>query len=203
MTPQTETPHEIGTANLQLRRSINVPNAITLSRLLLAGVLFWIIDGGMHWQLATWLFLIAASTDFVDGYIARKYALVTVLGRIMDPFVDKIIICGAFVFLMDHPQSGVGPWMVIIIVGREMFVTSLRSFLEQQGKDFSASLSGKLKMLLQCAAVVACLVTFSATTSARETLEPIRDGLLWAAVGVTVWSGAIYIVRAVQLLRSP
>ncbi len=203
MTPQTETPHEIGTANIQLRRSINVPNAITLSRLLLAGVLFWIIDGGKHWQLATWLFLIAASTDFVDGYIARKYALVTVLGRIMDPFVDKIIICGAFVFLMDHPQSGVGPWMVIIIVGREMFVTSLRSFLEQQGKDFSASLSGKLKMLLQCAAVVACLVTMSATNSTQETLEPIRDGLLWTAVGVTVWSGAIYIVRAVQLLRSP
>ncbi|MEX0725501.1 MAG: CDP-diacylglycerol--glycerol-3-phosphate 3-phosphatidyltransferase [Planctomycetaceae bacterium] len=202
MTIQTDHPPvESALDNPLLRRAFNVPNAITLSRLILAGVLFWMIDKAIYWQAATWLFVIAAATDFLDGYIARKYGLVTVLGRIMDPFVDKIIICGAFIFLMDHPNSGVGPWMVIAVIGREMFVTSLRSFLEQQGKDFSASLSGKLKMLLQCAAVTACLVTFAASTETQETLVPIRDVLLWSAVAVTVWSGAIYIVRAFQLLK--
>lgn len=202
MTIDTEPTHEESTFdNPLLRRAFNLPNAITLSRLLLACVLFWMIDQAVYWNAATWLFVIAASTDFVDGYIARKYGLVTVLGRIMDPFVDKIIICGSFIFLMDHPASGVGPWMVIAVIGREMFVTSLRSFLETQGKDFSASMSGKLKMLLQCVAVTASLVTFAVTSDLQKTLVPLRDVLLWSAVAVTIWSGVVYVVRAFRILK--
>ncbi len=184
------------------RGALNVPNLITISRLILAIVLFGLIDYDGYWRTAAAVFLIAAGTDFLDGYIARKYGLVTTLGRIMDPFADKIIICGAFVFLLGKTASGVNAWMVIIVIGREMFVTSLRGFLEQHGMDFSATMSGKLKMVLQCAAVLASLLSLS--SEFRETftwVDGVRDGLLWAAVAITVYSGAIYLHRASVMIR--
>jgi CDP-diacylglycerol--glycerol-3-phosphate 3-phosphatidyltransferase len=147
--------------------------------------------------------VIAASTDALDGYLARRYKQVTVLGRILDPFVDKVIVCGSFVFLLEKQgdsDSGVNAWMVIIIIGREMFVSSLRGILEKEGKDFSASLSGKLKMALQCVAV-----TFSLLSLSRDLQWPwlpvTRDILLWLAVAVTIWSGLIYVIRGFSLLR--
>ncbi len=99
----------------------------------------------------------AAGTDWLDGYWARKYGQVTTLGRILDPFVDKIIICGTFIFLAAVPDSGVAAWMAVVIVGRELLVTALRSYLEGEGADFSAIMSGKLKMVLQCVAVLVSL----------------------------------------------
>lgn len=191
------------------RESLNIPNLITLSRLLLAIVLFALIDHGQYWLSATTLFVVAAATDWIDGYLARKYGQVTTLGRIMDPFVDKIIVGGTFLFLLEKNgqtsggqvvQSGVNAWMVIIVIGREMFVSSLRGFLEQQGKDFSASWSGKAKMMLQCVAVTASLLSMSDQVD-YSWLPLTRDVLLWSAVAVTVWSGLVYVVRGVKLLR--
>lgn len=191
------------------RESLNLPNLITLSRLLLAVVLFALIDIGGYWLTATSLFVFAASTDWIDGYIARKYGQVTTLGRIMDPFVDKIIVGGAFLFLLEKNgtvdgsselQSGVNAWMVITVIGREMFVSSLRGFLEQQGKDFSASFIGKAKMMLQCIAVTACLLALSPAIS-WTWLPMARDILLWLTVFVTIWSGLVYVIRGVRLLR--
>ena len=94
-------------------RSLNLPNAITLSRFVLALVLFALISFDGFWQTAAIVFVIAALTDFLDGYLARKYGQVTVLGRILDPFVDKIIICGSFIFLMAYPESGVTAWVTL------------------------------------------------------------------------------------------
>ncbi|MBS0262163.1 MAG: CDP-diacylglycerol--glycerol-3-phosphate 3-phosphatidyltransferase [Planctomycetes bacterium] len=186
--------------------ALNLPNLITLSRLLLAIVLFALIDFGGHWVAATAVFLVAAATDFLDGMIARKYGLVTKVGRILDPFVDKVIIGGAFLFLAMHRDngSGVNAWMVITVIGREMFVTSLRSVLEQEGKDFSAVMSGKIKMTLQCAAVVGSLLflAFGHGTANEVSFGYIRDGLLWAAVLVTVYSGYEYVIRAIHLFRA-
>lgn len=191
------------------RESLNVPNLITTSRLLLAILLFAIIDHGQYWLSATALFVVAAATDWIDGYLARKYGQVTTLGRILDPFVDKIIVGGAFLFLLEKNgassggqtlQSGVNAWMVIIVIGREMFVSSLRGFLEQQGKDFSASWSGKAKMMLQCVAVTASLLSMSDQLH-YDWLPVTRDILLWSAVAVTVWSGLVYVSRGVRLLR--
>jgi len=86
------------------------------------------------------------------------------------------------------------------VIGREMFVSSLRGFLEQQGKDFSASFSGKAKMLLQCVAITASLLSLNPDLN-WPWLVPTRDVLLWLAVGVTVWSGLVYVVRAIRMLR--
>ena len=185
---------------------LNLPNLITISRLLMAVVLFVLIEANGWWKTATVLFLIAAATDFLDGYIARRYGLVTPLGRILDPFADKIIICGSFVFLLSdggtEAKSGVTAWIVVVILAREMFVTSLRGFLEQRGQDFSAAFSGKLKMALQCAAVPLCLLSMDTAIRQRyEDLVLIRDITLWAAVAVTVFSGVEYSIRATKILR--
>src|SRR5262249_30947175 len=113
---------------------------------------------------------------------------------------------GTFVFLLTHAESGVTPWMVGIVLGREMLVTSLRGFLEQQGADFSASLSGKLKMFLQCVAATASLLsqdpTWASWSVAGMSFLCARDVLLWTMVAATVWSGYDYVLRAIQLLRT-
>jgi CDP-diacylglycerol--glycerol-3-phosphate 3-phosphatidyltransferase len=186
-------------------RSLNLPNAITLSRLLLSFVLFGLIQSSSHWRWAAGLFVFAVATDILDGYIARKYKLITQLGRILDPFVDKFITSGTFLFLLPHPLSGINPWMVVIVLGREMLVTSLRGFLEQRGADFSATASGKAKMFLQCVAATASLLSmdpqFAEWSLAGIAFTTVRDILLWSMVAVTVWSGCDYVTRAIQLLR--
>ena len=181
---------------------LNLPNLITISRLVLAVVLFVLIWIDGWWKTSALLFAIAVTTDFLDGYIARRYGLVTPLGRILDPFADKIIICGTFVFLMAKgPGSGVNAWIVVVVLAREMFVTSLRGYLEQQGQDFSAALSGKIKMVLQCGAVFMCLLSLEDRLQSSEAFLLARDITVWAAVAVTVFSGVAYSVRAVSMLR--
>jgi CDP-diacylglycerol--glycerol-3-phosphate 3-phosphatidyltransferase len=191
-------------------RSLNWPNAITLSRFVLSLVLFVLIWLDGYWQTSAVVFIIAAMTDFLDGYLARKYGQVTVLGRILDPFVDKIIICGSFIFLLAWPKSGVTAWVTFTIVAREMFITQLRAFLEQRGTDFSAKWSGKIKMVVQCAAVPLCLLSLSPdflvfwnSFSSESTLILLRDLMLWATVAITVYSGVEYSWRAFHILRRP
>jgi len=181
--------------------ALNLPNCITVSRLVLAFVLFGMISYGGLWIASAIVFAVAAATDAVDGYLARRYGMVTTLGRILDPFVDKIIVCGAFIFLLPLKDSGIGPWMTLIIIGREMFITGLRSILEQQGKDFSASMSGKIKMVTQCFAVAASLLSMSPALNVAW-FAILRDVLLWIAVGFTLGSGVLYIRRAARLLRT-
>src|SRR5580704_2154285 len=188
-------------------QALNLPNCITVSRLVLSFVLFAMISYGGLWISSAVVFAVAAATDAVDGYLARRYGMVTTLGRILDPFVDKIIVCGAFIFLLsvNNPsagiQSGIGPWMTLVVIGREMFITGLRSILEQQGKDFSASLSGKIKMVVQCFAVETSLLSMSSALKSTR-FNGLRDVLLWLAVAFTLGSGVLYVRRAARLLRS-
>lgn len=119
----------------------NLPNKITLSRLALSAGLFTIlalIDGGTFSGSGTWgwlafsLFVVAAATDWVDGYVARKYQMVTAFGRIMDPFVDKVVVCGTFVFLTAIHPDLVPAWMVVVILAREFFVNAIRGFIDRK-----------------------------------------------------------------------
>ena len=194
------------------RDALNGPNLITLSRLLLSIVLFALIYVHGFWITSAILFVFAASTAALDGYIARKYGMVTVLGRILDPFVDKIIVGGAFIFLSEKTvttpggeilHSGVNAWMVIIVIGREMFVSSLRGYLERQGCDFSANWSGKLKMVLQCVAVPFAILSLDPRFFFQDDwFLWARDISLWTAVGVTVFSGLVYVYRGAILLNT-
>jgi CDP-diacylglycerol---glycerol-3-phosphate 3-phosphatidyltransferase len=161
---------------------------------------------GVGWVWSALLFVFAVLTDILDGYIARKYQLITQLGRIMDPFVDKFITAGVFLFLLPYRESGVTAWMVIAVLGREMLVTSLRGFLEQRGADFSASAAGKLKMFLQCVAgtvALLCMDPMIQVMSLGPVSMPLfRNVVLWAMVVVTLWSGVVYIQRAVTILKT-
>jgi CDP-diacylglycerol--glycerol-3-phosphate 3-phosphatidyltransferase len=183
------------------RTVFNVPNQLTSIRLVLAIVLFGLIAYEQY-LAGMWVFIVAAGTDWIDGFYARRYNQVTTLGRILDPFVDKIIICGTFIFLAATPNSGLTPAMAVVVVGRELLVTALRSFLEQQGADFSATLSGKLKMVLQCIAAVTSLYALSYGTLVRPSwLQTTLTISVWAAVALTVISGVAYVFAAIKLLR--
>jgi CDP-diacylglycerol--glycerol-3-phosphate 3-phosphatidyltransferase len=191
----------------------NLPNQLTGLRLVLSVVMFVLIVWGLYLPSLV-LFVVAAWTDMLDGYFARKLNQITTFGRILDPFADKVIVCGTFILLaadrrmLDTPY-GLRAWMVVVIVGRELLVTVLRSFLEQHGADFSAKTSGKWKMVLQCvAAGVALFYLYDAPSAAAIAASAWRQlifytlvGSIWAALGMTIYSGLIYIRAAVRLLR--
>jgi CDP-diacylglycerol--glycerol-3-phosphate 3-phosphatidyltransferase len=178
----------------------NLPNQLTIARLVLALVLFGLITWE-YWLTSLVVFVVAAATDWLDGYFARKYGLVTQLGRILDPFVDKIIICGAFICLVGYPRSGIAGWMAVVVVGRELLITALRSFLEQQGADFSASMSGKLKMVAQCAAAGVSLFYLSYPEGSEpQWIQYLLPAAVWTSLALTVYSGVEYVRRAVQLV---
>ncbi len=197
-----------------LAHIFNVPNQLTTLRLLLAVVLFAFITWE-YYLVSLGLFIVAAGTDWLDGYWARKYGQVTTLGRMLDPFADKVIICGTFIFLIAIPAMqdvpwGLRAWMVVVVVGRELLITALRSFMEQKGSDFSANMAGKLKMVLQCVAAGFCLYYLSYRDLAESPLMAPEApawvwggmiGAVWAAVLLTAYSGVAYVIAAVRLLR--
>ncbi|MBL9148738.1 MAG: CDP-alcohol phosphatidyltransferase family protein [Phycisphaerae bacterium] len=208
-----------------LRRSL--PNLLTVARLVIAAAFFTTLsltirmgphaDRALWGNLATVLFVVAAATDFLDGYLARRWQVVSMFGRIMDPFVDKVLVLGAFVFLASPrfavpvPESegfdrftmttGVQSWMVVVILGRELLVTSIRGVIESRGIAFGADWAGKLKMVLQCIAIPACLVVaVNEALLEQHWVRIARDILVWATVVVTIWSCVGYLVRARVLL---
>jgi CDP-diacylglycerol--glycerol-3-phosphate 3-phosphatidyltransferase len=183
----------------------NLPNQLTASRFVLAVVLFVLIDLGL-WVSCIGVFALAAATDWLDGYLARKQGLVSTLGRNLDPLVDKILMCGAYIFLVPIAGAGVAAWMVTVVVARELIITSLRGFMENLGSKFGADWLGKLKMGLQCAALFAIFVALemqaqAASESVRASFDLLRDVLIYAMLAATALSGLQYIWRAAQLLK--
>ena len=155
------------------------------------------------WAWGLGLFLVAASTDWVDGWWARRFGQISRLGRIFDPLVDKVLVCGAFVLLAARGEaSAIAPWMAVVVVVRELVVTAVRAEMERMGHDFSAGLSGKLKMVLQCAAIVLELAarTWPEAAIAGVELRVAATGMAWAAVITTAWSGVEYFAKAAALV---
>jgi CDP-diacylglycerol--glycerol-3-phosphate 3-phosphatidyltransferase len=205
-------------ARHSLGKAFNLPNQLTSLRLLLSVVLFGLI-AAEYYIAAFVLFLIAVGTDWLDGYYARKFNQITTLGRILDPFADKVIMCGTFIFLINTKGMRADwlllqPWMVVVIVGRELLVTALRSFLEQRGSDFSANMSGKLKMVLQCLAGGSALIYlhYPNPTIVEQSMQVAHWTAppwiywftvvsIWSAVILTVYSGVIYVWIAYKLLK--
>jgi CDP-diacylglycerol--glycerol-3-phosphate 3-phosphatidyltransferase len=176
-----------------------IPNQLTFLRLLLSIVLFVLIDYG-QWLLCFPVFGVAALTDWLDGYIARGYGQGSTLGRNFDPLVDKIMICGTYIYLLPIPASGMVPWIVVIVVVRELVVTVIRSYLEGQGVKFGADWFGKLKMVLQCAALLAILLYLQLDLPGW--LGIVRDVLLYLMTAATALSGLQYIWKFTQAARA-
>jgi CDP-diacylglycerol--glycerol-3-phosphate 3-phosphatidyltransferase len=195
---------------------VNIPNQITLGRLVLAIVYFGLLslyspaDPQRHWLLTAcfWIFLVAVLTDILDGWLARTWKQVTSFGRICDPVVDKVLVCGAFVFFAsgvfydaetERNISGVQPWMVVLILVRELLVSAIRSFAESQGTEFAAIWVGKAKMFVQSATV--CVV-LGVLAWYPDTLAWLRILCVWLTVVVTTLSIIAYVNRARAFILS-
>jgi CDP-diacylglycerol--glycerol-3-phosphate 3-phosphatidyltransferase len=188
----------------------NLPNQLTAARFVLGVVLFGLIELRL-WVSCAVVFALAAVTDWLDGYLARRQGLVSSLGRQLDPLVDKVVICGAYIFLLpvadSGADSGLAAWMVTVVVARELIITGLRSYMENRGAVFGADWLGKVKMALQCAtlfAIFGVLKLFEVALWPAASLDGVllaRDVLIYVTVAVTALSGLQYLVRAALLLR--
>ncbi|MBA4189138.1 MAG: CDP-diacylglycerol--glycerol-3-phosphate 3-phosphatidyltransferase [Planctomycetaceae bacterium] len=183
---------------------LNVPNALSFARVPLAVVIF-ICTVHSAWFIALVVFIVACVTDWLDGWWARRYGPLSLIGRNLDPLTDKILVCGAFTYLITVPLAGIDPWMVVVVVSRELLVTGIRGMVEATGKKFGADWFGKLKMGLQCAVLIGMyLILWLKERSAADVvavLEPVQLVLLYAMLIATIGSGVQYIVKAARLLK--
>jgi CDP-diacylglycerol--glycerol-3-phosphate 3-phosphatidyltransferase len=188
-----------------------LPNAITVMRLAVAIAFFVVVERlprepeELTGWIAVGLFAFAAATDVVDGYLARRWDAVTPFGRVMDPFVDKVLVIGGLILLAGGdlaPRSGIATWMAILVLGRELLVTSVRAVVESSGGAFPADWAGKLKMLLQSLAIpVALGVAAIPSIGASQFWNGLSGFLTWAMLAATVGSALPYIWRAGHMLR--
>ena len=209
----------------------HVPNLLTGLRLVLALAFFVMLAYYQHegrgdpWflNIAFGVYLVAVFTDFLDGFLARRWHVEGQFGRIVDPFVDKVLVIGSFAFFagknfviqhqiaagVQHSVdtiSGVAPWVVVILLARELLVTSLRGSTESSGKNFGAQFSGKLKMVVQSVTILVILVYVNyhgwlSEQGYERYATVFRDVCIWATVAITVISGVLYIQRAVAMYR--
>lgn len=207
----------------------HIPNLLTMLRLVLAAVFFAVLafyqvgnDQAALLIPAIVLFILAALTDWLDGMLARRWQVESKFGRIMDPFCDKVLIIGALCFLAgpgftdwyfnpgaDEPRltkySGFYPWMVVVIIARELLVTGIRGEMEGSGHKFGANIWGKLKMILQAIVIpVVLLIVYILESSPqyRDVYELVRDILVYATVIVTVLSGIPYATGAYRVTKA-
>ncbi|RME79311.1 MAG: CDP-diacylglycerol--glycerol-3-phosphate 3-phosphatidyltransferase [Planctomycetota bacterium] len=186
----------------------NIPNQLTIARLFLALALFVVfflakempsffqvlMDTGFA------IFCLAALSDFLDGYLARKWNMTSDFGRVADPLMDKIIICGSFVFLLSYPAFPIQPWMVVVIIGREFLVNGLRGYAESKGIPFGANIWGKAKMTCQSLTIGWSLLYLAHLKNFQGTRE-LSLILIYLTVLITIYSGLVYILQARHLFR--
>lgn len=170
---------------------LNLPNFLASIRILLAPLMFWVIlnpqiftDNGYditwNYYFASLLFVLASATDFFDGYIAREWNQMTMLGAILDPLADKMLTLAAFLGLMI--EGSASAWAIYIIIVRELFITGVRTVAVSEGLSVKASWAGKVKTVAQMFAIGFLLMHW-----------PYADALLWFAVFLTVYSGLEYL----------
>ena len=180
---------------------MNLPNFLTIVRMALVPVFiffFYLGHGGAHvfYALAFVVFAVASGTDAVDGYIARKYNLITNFGKLMDPLADKVLTTAAFIVLVD--VNVVPAWVVIVILAREFIITGLRGVAASEGVVIPAGLSGKLKTIFQIAAIGVILLSIvvgegSSLFGLWYFITIVGFVLLYVAVLFTVYSGVEYL----------
>ena len=170
----------------------NLPNLLTLSRIVaipLVVACFWLDRGWAHW-LSMILFVIAAVTDWFDGYFARRYHQISRLGRFLDPIADKLLVAAALVMLVDSGTlRGVNVLAAMIILAREILVSGLREFLAELRVGLPVSALAKWKTAVQMVAIAALLVGDAASTYVTQ----IGIVLIWIAAALTLITGYDYL----------
>lgn len=176
--------------------SLNVPNLLSLSRIFLAPLVVFLLtvktDFGIPYMadlglnitcgdlFAGVVFIVAALTDTLDGYIARKKGIVTNLGKFIDPLSDKVLVVAALISLVELGR--LPAWIVVVIVSRDFIVNGVRMVVAVEGVVIAASWTGKAKTVVQIVAITMMIFNI-----------PMALPVMWLAVGLTVWSGAAYL----------
>lgn len=180
----------------------NLPNTITAARFLLAAILavMLMLDQTVWMGFFTCLvFVIAAATDWVDGYFARRYKAETVLGQLMDPLADKVLVATALIMLV--PLGRVPAWLVLIILCREIIITGLRGIAASSNIVVAASGLGKFKSILQYIGLG--VIIFPLGLLPLPFLHKLGLAILYVSLGLTIWSGLDYFYKLKQLFLSP
>lgn len=188
---------------------MNLPNKLTLIRIFLIpvfGALFYLTIVPYNFAISAGVFALAAFTDFLDGYIARKYNLVTDMGKFLDPIADKVLVSTALILILV-PPTGVAmlPWyagiMTAVILARELVVSGFRLVAAGKGMVIAADKSGKIKTFLTDVAIVFILISAEITPCALDLTNYIGTALLVLCTLITVYSGVECIVKNKKVIK--
>ncbi|MBQ8429200.1 MAG: CDP-diacylglycerol--glycerol-3-phosphate 3-phosphatidyltransferase [Clostridia bacterium] len=196
---------------------MNLPNKITLTRIFMIPVfvLVFFLDGVLpyNYVIAAAIFALAACTDFIDGYIARKYKLVTNLGKFLDPIADKVLVSTAMLLLLTlYPLFGAFKGMgnglyiatavcICVIMARELIISAFRQIAATRGLVMAADMLGKYKTTFQDISIVVLIVAADLAGKAQLICGWIGLALFAVATILTVWSGISYVVKNKQVLK--
>ncbi len=177
------------------RDIFNVPNIITLTRISVVPFLFFLLmSPGPFWSLVlAALFVLASVTDFFDGFIARKYNMITTMGKFLDPLADKLIVNSAMILMI--PIGRIDAWIVVIIIMRDLIVDGIRSIASSEGIYIQASILGKQKTLAQIIAVTALMIHYPFLGLDAHFVGTI---ILYVAFLLTIYSGLDYFIKFYQ-----
>jgi CDP-diacylglycerol--glycerol-3-phosphate 3-phosphatidyltransferase len=187
----------VGLDAFAVENTMNLPNLLTLIRIgtvpIVVGLLMTAVP--MYVVVAAAVFGLATLTDLLDGYLARRWAQITRIGKLLDPIADKLLVLSALIMLVELER--VAAWVVIILVGREVAVTGLRAMAASEGIVIAAEQAGKTKTLLQNIAIIFLMLDY------RAPVDLHRSGivLLWASIGFALFSGIQYGLRFRQHLK--
>lgn len=185
---------------------MNLPNKLTILRILLTFIFiaFLFVNLPFARTIALGIFILASLTDLFDGYIARRYGLITNLGKLLDPIADKILTLSAFLAFV---QLGlIKAWMVIIIILREFIITGLRLLALSNGKVLEATLAGKHKTVSQMVAIVFILVYLSLLEFIKNiptaNFKTVIDIIMYITIVLTIISGISYLIRNKDIIKN-
>ena len=167
---------------------MNTPNKLSLLRILMIPIFcvcfYW--NFPYHYLVSAIIFVVAACTDFLDGYIARKQNIVTDFGKLMDPLADKLLVCAAMICLVETGQ--IPSWVVIIIISREFIISGFRLIASDNGIVIAASYWGKFKTVFQMVMIVLMIADIAA-------IQIVTDIVMWIALVLTVVSLIDYLKK--------
>ena len=175
----------------------NLPNLLTIFRVLCIPLVIISLNftGKLGSFIAALVFSIAFITDILDGFFARRYGAVTVLGKFLDPLADKILVSAIIIMLI--PLGRVPVWMVILIIAREIAVTGLRTIAVNEGIVIQANLMGKYKTIFQSVAIIGLCLHYEYF---GVDFHVVGMTFLWIALLLTMWSGMVYFYQSRKVL---
>lgn len=187
-------------ADAGIFKTVLHPNNITTFRMLMVPLLIVLmlfpLTPMLSWIVAA-VFVVASVTDFFDGYIARKYNLISVYGKIMDPLADKLLVASAMIMLIQHGR--IAAWVVCVILAREFAITGLRITMVERKMDVAASWLGKFKTNFQIFGVIFLLIHYKYWGINFQFIGTI---LMYIALVFTLWSGIDYLVKFMKALKN-